>query len=61
MSGPYLGRFELSHICTHDGCEDEAEHILILFEPDTEDMTVCCLCTAHTVHHEALFDEPSRN
>lgn len=61
MSGPFLGRFELTNLCTHDDCDNEAEDILVLFEPKTEQMTVCCLCRAHTIYHESLFEDREKN
>ncbi len=59
-----LGNFELHTTCTSSECDDIAIRILILVEPDAEGsdkMTVCCLCLAHTLHHESLFEERSNN
>ena len=60
-----LGNFELRTTCTSSECEDTAVRILILVEPAAEaasdQMTVCCLCLPHALHHESLFEERSNN
>jgi len=50
-----LGNFELLKKCTGKGCEEDAERILILVDPEKEQMVVCCFCAKCTAHHESLF------
>lgn len=52
-----FGNFELSRTCTAKGCEDKAIRILVFHEYDSDQMTVCCFCIAHALHHESQFKE----
>ena len=61
MSGPFIGDFAHSNQCVADDCEDPAVRTLVYFDVETEEMIVCHLCLAHTLHHKMLFEERAEN
>lgn len=57
----YLGNFQLERTCVAKDCNDNAVRILILHDTEDNDMTVCCFCIAHAMHHESMFKEGKSN